>query len=87
VSDYANLAAALGLPEAGQADQPLLVLAVRRWLDSHDRWLLILDNADSPDAATGLATPLAQLVDLIPQVFKARCWSPHATQVGRRMPI
>jgi hypothetical protein len=31
-SDYANLAAALGLPEAGQADQQLVVLAVRRWL-------------------------------------------------------
>jgi hypothetical protein len=32
VSDYANLAAALGLPEAGQADRQLVVLAVRRWL-------------------------------------------------------
>jgi DNA-binding SARP family transcriptional activator/tetratricopeptide (TPR) repeat protein len=89
VSDYANLAAALGLPEAGQADQPLLVLAVRRWLDSHDRWLLILDNADSPDAATGLATPLAQLVDLIPQVLQGQVlvttrdagWETHADLV------
>jgi AAA domain len=68
VGDYADLAAALDLPEAGQADQRLVGLAVRRWLDGHDRWLLVLDNADSPDSATGLEAPLARQVDLLPQV-------------------
>lgn len=28
-------------------DPSALRLAVRRWMESHDRWLLILDNADS----------------------------------------
>jgi len=42
---------------------------VRRWLERHDRWLLILDNARAPQAATGLQPPLAQLVDLLPQVL------------------
>jgi hypothetical protein len=40
---------------------------VRRWLETNGRWLLILDNAQAPDAATGLEAPLARLVDLLPQ--------------------
>jgi hypothetical protein len=51
VGDYADLTTALGLQEAGQADQRLVALAVRRWLEGHDRWLLVLDNANGPDAA------------------------------------
>jgi tetratricopeptide (TPR) repeat protein len=69
VGDYADLAGALGLAEAAQADEQVGVLAVRRWLEGHDRWLLILDNAEAPDAATGLEAPLARLVDLLPQVL------------------
>jgi hypothetical protein len=69
VGDLADLAVALRLPGAGQADQQLAVLAVRRWLDSHDRWLLILDNAQAPDAVTGLEAPLARLADVVPQVL------------------
>jgi tetratricopeptide (TPR) repeat protein len=68
VDDHADLAIALGLAEAGQADQQLAVQAVRRWLDDHDRWLLVLDNAEDPEAPTGLRPPLARLVDLLPQV-------------------
>ena len=69
VGDYAGLAGALQLPGADQADQQLAVLAVRRWLEDHDRWLLVLDNADAPEALTGLEVPLAKLVDLLPQVL------------------
>jgi tetratricopeptide (TPR) repeat protein len=87
VGDYADLAAALDLPEAGQADQRLVGLAVRRWLDGHDRWLLVLDNAQAPDTATGLDSPLAHLVDLLPQILHGQVlvtsrdasWEEHAS--------
>jgi tetratricopeptide (TPR) repeat protein len=69
IGDYSSLAAALQLPGAGQANQQLAVLAVRRWLEEHDRWLLVLDNADAPDTSTGLSAPLTQLIDLLPQVL------------------
>jgi hypothetical protein len=86
VGDYAGLASALQLPGAGQADQQLAVVAVRRWLEEHDRWLLVLDNADAPDAPTGLAVPLARLVDLLPRVLHGQLlvtsrdasWEQHA---------
>jgi tetratricopeptide (TPR) repeat protein len=66
VGDYAELAAARGLPEAAVADQQQVALAVRRWLSGHDRWLLVLDNAEGPTTTTGLTAPLARLVDLLP---------------------
>jgi tetratricopeptide (TPR) repeat protein len=69
VGDYADLAGALHLPGVGQADQQLALLAVRRWLEEHDRWLLVLDNAEGPDTSTGLQAPLARLVDLLPRVL------------------
>jgi tetratricopeptide (TPR) repeat protein len=86
VGDLADLAVALRLPGAGQADQQLAVLAVRRWLDDHDRWLLVLDNAQAPDTPTGLQAPLARLIDLVPQVLHGQVlvtsrdtsWGEHA---------
>jgi TIR domain len=69
VGDYAALANALGLPEAAQADQQQAALAVRGWLAANGRWLLVVDNAPEPQALTGLAAPLAHLVDLLPQVI------------------
>jgi tetratricopeptide (TPR) repeat protein len=86
VGDYADLAIALGLAEAAQADQQLAALAVRRWMEGHDRWLLVLDNAEGPDDVTGLRVPLARLVDLLPQVLHGQVlvtsrdasWEQHA---------
>jgi hypothetical protein len=69
VGDYAELAAALGLPEAALPEQQAVVQAVRRWLETHDRWLLVLDNAEGPQTDTGLLQPLAHLVDLLPQAI------------------
>ena len=46
VSGYATIAGLLKLPESDAQDQTLAVDAVKRWLSSHDGWLLILDNAD-----------------------------------------
>jgi Tfp pilus assembly protein PilF len=86
VGDLADLAVVLRLVEPGQANQQVAVLAVRRWLDDHDRWLLVLDNAQAPDTPTGLDTPLARLVDLVPQVLHGQVlvtsrdasWEEHA---------
>ena len=68
VGDLADLAAAMELPEAAQADQQLAVGAVRRWLEDHDRWLLVLDNAQGPQTATGLLAPLEYLANVLPRV-------------------
>jgi tetratricopeptide (TPR) repeat protein len=68
VGDYAGLAAELGLREAQAPDQQAAVAAARRWLERHDRWLLILDNAMSPMAQTGLRPHLSRLIELVPQV-------------------
>ena len=50
LSDYAALAGALALPEAQKADGEPPVPAVRRWLEAHERWLLVLDNAPGPES-------------------------------------
>ena len=44
-SDYAGLATPLGLPEKDAVEQSAIVQAVRGWLDNHDGWLLVFDNA------------------------------------------
>jgi tetratricopeptide (TPR) repeat protein len=53
VTDYADLARPLGLPEATRTtDVNEHIAAVRRWLESaaSGRWLLVFDNAESPEA-------------------------------------
>jgi tetratricopeptide (TPR) repeat protein len=47
VSGYVTIVSLLELPEADAQDQMLAVEAVKRWLSSHEDWLLILDNADN----------------------------------------
>ena len=42
-----KLAALLDLPEQYEQDQEFVVRAVKRWLTTHNRWLLILDNVDN----------------------------------------
>ncbi len=55
-TDYAALAAKLGLPEADAKEQPAIVAAVRDALQHRHDWLLIFDNANAPD----------DLLDLLP---------------------
>ena len=45
-ADFVTLADPLNLPEKGQKDQSILVTSVKRWLASHESWLLIFDNVD-----------------------------------------
>ena len=48
-ADFAAIAALLDLPEQHEQDQDIVVRAVKRWLTTHTRWLLILDNVDEPE--------------------------------------
>jgi tetratricopeptide (TPR) repeat protein len=50
----AGLAAVLNLPEAAATQQEVKVQAVLDWLRSHQRWLLILDNADTKEAQSAV---------------------------------
>lgn len=45
IADYIALATELELSEKSESDQELIVQAVRKWLDKHQGWLLIFDNA------------------------------------------
>jgi len=47
-SDYAGLAAALGLPEKDEQDQRVIIAAVRAWLEHNTKWLLVGDNVPHP---------------------------------------
>ncbi|MBL8658811.1 MAG: tetratricopeptide repeat protein [Rhodospirillales bacterium] len=46
--DCMALARALRLDEKDAPEQAVVIAAVRRWLETHDRWLLIYDNAEEP---------------------------------------
>jgi tetratricopeptide (TPR) repeat protein len=45
-SDLLQVAETLQLPERAEQEQALVLAAVRRWLETHDRWLLLLDNME-----------------------------------------
>jgi len=47
-SGFAQIARLLRLPEKDARDQDEITAAVRRWLETHEGWLLIFDNADNP---------------------------------------
>jgi len=48
-ADYAALAEVLELPERDTRDLYPRIEAVRRWLERSRRWLLVFDNAPTPD--------------------------------------
>lgn len=49
-ADYAALAKELDLPEKDQQDQNVIVAAVKKALAQRNDWLLIFDNAETPEA-------------------------------------
>jgi hypothetical protein len=49
---FVKLARELQLPKKEQQDQNIIIEAVKKWLSTHDQWLLILDNADDLSLAT-----------------------------------
>ncbi len=52
-ADFVMLAALLDLPEQHEQDQDIVVRAIKRWLTTHTRWLLILDNVDNLELIVG----------------------------------
>jgi tetratricopeptide (TPR) repeat protein/transcriptional regulator with XRE-family HTH domain len=46
VSDFLLAAELLRLPERNEQDQRVVINAVKRWFNTHERWLLIMDNAN-----------------------------------------
>ncbi len=46
---YAELSRELGLPEADAQESEVRERAVKHWLERHDGWLLVFDNAAEPD--------------------------------------
>lgn len=46
LSSIDEIAQYLKLPERQEQNQPLLLQAVKCWLQTHESWLLVLDNAD-----------------------------------------
>ena len=53
LGDYASLADALALA-TGEREQQERADAVKTWLDRHGRWLVVFDNASSPEAVRDL---------------------------------
>jgi tetratricopeptide (TPR) repeat protein len=49
-TDLCELAAFLQLPKAEEREQEVIIAAVLGWLSKHDDWLLVFDNAESPEA-------------------------------------
>jgi class 3 adenylate cyclase/tetratricopeptide (TPR) repeat protein len=60
ITDFVALARLLELPGQDAQDQMLVVAAVKRWLEQHAGWLLILDNADDLPLLTNFLPPESQ---------------------------
>jgi len=57
LSGFVTLAKQLNLPEQNEQEQQVVVQAMKQWLETHSRWLLIFDNADD----------LAMVQDYLPE--------------------
>ena len=90
ISAYAEIARLLNLPDAASPDQNRIVETVKRWFETHDKWLLLLDNADSPSLVRAflslsprgghiLISSRAQNLDMlgIPRTLDLQEMSPH----------
>ncbi len=47
ISDFVTLAELLNIPEKSEQNQNKVVVAVKRWLATHSKYLVILDNVDN----------------------------------------
>ena len=47
IVSFLDIARLLNLPEKDEQDQTITIQAVKQWLEHHDDWLLIVDNADN----------------------------------------
>jgi tetratricopeptide (TPR) repeat protein len=54
ISDFVTIAQVLDLPEKDEPDQALVIAAIKRWLQNHERWLLLFDNVEDVAAVNAL---------------------------------
>ena len=75
-SDYVALALELGLYEQNAQEQSEVINAVRKWLKSHDNWLLVFDNAQNHSSLSDYLPNALRghlLVTSLNQNWKAFC--------------
>jgi tetratricopeptide (TPR) repeat protein len=58
ISSYNTIATLLKLPEREVQEQEITLQAIKRWLQTHRKWLLILDNADNLDLLPTYLPPI-----------------------------
>ncbi len=58
-ADLVQAADLLVLPERQEHDQNRIIAAVKRWMSTHDRWLLILDNVEDVALVEEMIPPVA----------------------------
>ena len=74
ISGFVTFAELLSLPQKEERDQLKIVQAVKDWLKTHHRWLLILDNADD----------LSLVQDFLPPAGRGHTLlTTRATSMGR----
>ncbi len=57
ISSYTEIATLLNLSVKDAQEQTVIIQAVKRWLQNHQDWLLILDNADELDILPAFLPP------------------------------
>ena len=82
-ADFGAIAIKLGLPNAEQQGVEEQIAAVQRWLETHDRWLLIFDNADEPD----LLQPLRPRNPHGRLLLTSRAQTFDALEIARPLPV
>jgi len=75
VTDFVALARLLNLPGQDAQDQMLIVAAVKRWLEQHEGWLHILNNADD----------VTLLADFLPGEYQGHILLTTRTQATGRV--
>jgi NB-ARC domain len=87
MTGFGEIAKVLQLPQQDEPDQSLIIAAVKEWFKTHERWLLIVDNADDltvareflPSSAQGylLLTTRAAATGQIAQAVELKKMSHH----------
>ena len=82
ISSYNTMATLLNLPERAAAEQEITIEAVKRWLQTHRKWLLILDNADDLALIPPFLPPVLGGTSCSSQ-HERRPWDARTTHRGR----
>jgi transcriptional regulator with XRE-family HTH domain len=86
LTQYIALADELHLPERDMQDQRQTRDAVTRWLTEHERWLLIIDNADDIDMAQEFIPPTGRGHVLLTSRARAMGAVAHRIVLDQMMP-